>query len=230
MPDMEKQIEQWRAGLAGSESLAGSDINELEGHLRDEMDHLRAVGLSGEEACLVARHRLGDAVTLDREFSKVNMRGRLLQRISWATMGVLLYFAALTFTNAASVLSFKLAYVGGLGWPALDVLRHAVRAIAFLGTILLVVSMYARHLRRPIDSCHRDLIAVPALTAIALALGAVASVGARVLVSQTVWRGAVGPQDYREPELWFQVHASILLAGLFLVLYWRGRREAQGQP
>jgi hypothetical protein len=34
MPDVEKRIEQWRAGLAGSE-LLGSDINELEASGRD---------------------------------------------------------------------------------------------------------------------------------------------------------------------------------------------------
>lgn len=229
MSDIEKQIEEWRMCLVGSESLSGSDINELETHLRDEMEHLKTMGLSDEEAFLIARHRLGDTVTLDCEFSKINVHRCILQRMSWGIMGVLLYFAALTFTNAASVLSFKLAWLGGLGWPAMDVLRHAVRAIVFLGTILLVVWTYARHLRRRTDLRHRSFVAVPVLGAITLALGAVASVGVRVLVSQTVWRGAVGPHDYREPELWFQVHASILLAGLYLVLYRRSRQKVESQ-
>jgi branched-subunit amino acid ABC-type transport system permease component len=145
-------------------------------------------------------------------------------------MGVLLYFAALTFTNAASVLSVKLVWLGGLGWLAMDVLRHAVRVIAFLGTILLGVWMYARHLRRRAESCHPSFIAALVLAAITLALAAVASVGVRILVSQTVWRGAIGPHDYRESELWFQVHAAILLAGMYLVLYRRSRREARSQP
>jgi drug/metabolite transporter (DMT)-like permease len=230
MSDVERQIERWRGCLTGSESLAGSDIDELESHLREETEHLRSLGLSDEEAFLIARHRLGDTPTLDCEFSKVNVRRRILQRVSWGIMGVLLYFAALTFTNAASVLSVKLAWLGGLGWPAMDVLRHAVRAIAFLGTILLVVWMYARHLRRRTDSRHQGFTAAPVLTAIVLALGVAASVGIRVLVSQAVWRGATGPHDYRGSELWFQVHASILLAGLYLVLYWRTRREVRSQP
>jgi hypothetical protein len=229
MSDVERQIEQWRAGLSGSDTLVGSDMRELENHLREQMEHLKSLPLSEEETFLIARHRLGDAATLDREFAKVNGNRRFLQRLSWAIMGVLVYFAALTLTNAASVLSVKLACLGGLGWPAMDILRHAVRAITFLGTILFVVWMYARRLRRHTDLSHQGSPAAPAFAAIALAFGAVVSVGVRILVSQTLWRGAIGPHDYREPELWFQVHASILLAGLFVALCWRDRRKAQYQ-
>ena len=229
MSDVEKQIEQWRGGLSGSDTLAGPDIRELESHLREEMEHLKSLPLSDEETFLIARHRLGDPATLDREFAKVNGNRRFLRRLTWGIMGVLVYFAALTFTNAASALSVRLACLDGLGWPAIDVLRHAVRAIAFLGTILFVVWMYARRLRRHTDWSPQGSPAAPAFAAVALALGAVVSVGVRILVSQTAWRGAIGPHDYREPELWFQVHASILLAGLFVALCWRDRRKAQYQ-
>jgi hypothetical protein len=35
MSEIEKQIEQWRAGLAGAETLGPADIRELESHLRE---------------------------------------------------------------------------------------------------------------------------------------------------------------------------------------------------
>jgi hypothetical protein len=57
------RYEQWRTHLAGSELLGNSTVNELEGHLREEMEHLKTSGLSDEEAFLVAQHRLGDTAS-----------------------------------------------------------------------------------------------------------------------------------------------------------------------
>ena len=81
MSDVEKQIEQWRAGLASSEMLAETDIRELENHLREEIDHLRSRSLSEDEAFWVARHRLGDPAALENEFAKLRPHRWLLHRL-----------------------------------------------------------------------------------------------------------------------------------------------------
>src|SRR5688500_14552526 len=58
--DVESQIAEWRAYVAQAPAVDGHDVDELEGHLRDQMTELAAAGLSGDEAFLVAMKRMGD--------------------------------------------------------------------------------------------------------------------------------------------------------------------------
>jgi hypothetical protein len=74
MSDIERQIEQWRIGLAASELLGNSDVSELENHLREEMEQLKTSDLSDEEAFLIARRRLGDTEALAAEFGSCGWR------------------------------------------------------------------------------------------------------------------------------------------------------------
>ncbi|HLF44039.1 MAG TPA: permease prefix domain 1-containing protein, partial [Acidimicrobiia bacterium] len=48
----------------------GRDVDELEGHLRDQIAELDALGLTADEAFLVAVKRMGDVDTLTREFAR----------------------------------------------------------------------------------------------------------------------------------------------------------------
>ena len=72
MFDLEKQIGLWRHHLQLRGSLSESDIDELESHLRDEMDDLKKSGLSDDEAFLLSVKRLGNIDMISREYSKVN--------------------------------------------------------------------------------------------------------------------------------------------------------------
>ena len=56
-PRVEDQIEQWRSYLVHRDAIASADVDELEGHLRDQIDGLEASGLSPDEAFLVAVSR-----------------------------------------------------------------------------------------------------------------------------------------------------------------------------
>lgn len=67
---VETQLAQWRSYLAADPALAASDLDELESHLGDQIDDLTAVGLSGEEAFLIAVRRLGRTDELSREFAR----------------------------------------------------------------------------------------------------------------------------------------------------------------
>jgi hypothetical protein len=67
---LEAQIDAWRAHLRGSRSIGGSDVEELEDHLREQIDALRAGGLSDDEAFLVAVKRIGAIHALTREFAR----------------------------------------------------------------------------------------------------------------------------------------------------------------
>lgn len=67
---LEQQIEAWRAHLRRSGAITPADAAELEDHLREQIEQLRADGLSGDEAFLVAVKRMGAIDALTREFAR----------------------------------------------------------------------------------------------------------------------------------------------------------------
>src|SRR5438046_4303846 len=69
---LEEQIEQWRAYVRRRQALHGPDVEELEGHLRDELVALTEAGLTGDEAFLVAVKRMGSLDALSREFARAH--------------------------------------------------------------------------------------------------------------------------------------------------------------
>src|SRR4029453_13990795 len=69
---LEEQIAQWRTYLRRRQVLHGPDVEELEGHLRDQLMALRDAGLAGDEAFLVAVKRMGSLDALSREFARAH--------------------------------------------------------------------------------------------------------------------------------------------------------------
>ena len=69
---LEEQIAQWRAYVRRRQALHGPDVEELEGHLRDQLVALTEAGLAGDEAFLVAVKRMGNLDALSREFARVH--------------------------------------------------------------------------------------------------------------------------------------------------------------
>jgi hypothetical protein len=69
---LEEQIAQWREYLRRRQAIHGSDIEELEGHLRDQLTALTESGLTPEEAFLVAVKRMGSLDALSREFARAH--------------------------------------------------------------------------------------------------------------------------------------------------------------
>ena len=67
---LEDQIAQWRQYLRRRRAIHGPDVEELEGHLRDQVATLTGAGLSGDEAFLVAVKRMGNLDELSREFAR----------------------------------------------------------------------------------------------------------------------------------------------------------------
>lgn len=68
--DLEQQINAWREFVARREAIDGRDVDELEDHLRGQIDRLEAAGLAPDEAFLVAVKRLGGVDELSREFAR----------------------------------------------------------------------------------------------------------------------------------------------------------------
>ena len=69
---LEEQIAQWRAYVHRWQALHGPDVEELEGHLRDQLAALTEAGLAGDEAFLVAVKRMGSLDALSREFARAH--------------------------------------------------------------------------------------------------------------------------------------------------------------
>lgn len=98
--DLERAIAAWRDAIRSESNLPEEDLQELEDHLRDELDALRslggrgaggsgegsgggragvgagggtgAAGLTDEEALLIAMRRMGDGRKLGRELARVD--------------------------------------------------------------------------------------------------------------------------------------------------------------
>ena len=70
--DLNQNVRKWRDALEQSATARADDLDELERHLRDSVERLRAKELSEEEAFFVAARRLGSPEILTHEFAKVN--------------------------------------------------------------------------------------------------------------------------------------------------------------
>jgi hypothetical protein len=66
---LEDQIDEWRSLVRRREAIATVDVDELEDHLRAEIDVLSEAGLAPDEAFLVAVKRMGALDELSREFA-----------------------------------------------------------------------------------------------------------------------------------------------------------------
>jgi hypothetical protein len=69
---IEEQIAQWRNYLRRRQAVHGPDVEELEGHLRDQLTALTESGLAADEAFLVAVKRMGSLDALSREFARAH--------------------------------------------------------------------------------------------------------------------------------------------------------------
>ncbi|MTH67192.1 hypothetical protein GJ743_02245 [Agromyces bracchium] len=70
--ELDRLVASWREWLERRDALSAQDIDELEGHLLDRVDSLRAAGLHDDEAFLVAVKRLGAVDELSREYARVH--------------------------------------------------------------------------------------------------------------------------------------------------------------
>jgi hypothetical protein len=67
---LEAQIAEWRSFFRRRQAIREVDVAELEDHLRGQVESLMAVGLSGDEAFLVAVKRMGAVDALSQEFAR----------------------------------------------------------------------------------------------------------------------------------------------------------------
>jgi hypothetical protein len=76
MPDLEEGIAEWRRQMLAAGIKTPVPLDELEGHLRDEVEQQMKSGLSAQLAFETAIQRLGQASALKIEFKKVGVTER----------------------------------------------------------------------------------------------------------------------------------------------------------
>ncbi|MGW0027939.1 permease prefix domain 1-containing protein [Rhodococcus sp. NPDC003383] len=67
---LESRIAGWRSYVSGHRVISPSDIDEMEDHLREQISDLVSVGLTADEAFLVAVGRMGSLDEISREFAQ----------------------------------------------------------------------------------------------------------------------------------------------------------------
>ena len=90
---IDRQIKRWRRKLAFRGGFNKSDLDELESHLREEIDRLTESGMSASQACKTAIQQLGDQQMLATEYHKVNffsMWGKRLVAASAFMLSIIL--------------------------------------------------------------------------------------------------------------------------------------------
>jgi hypothetical protein len=149
MFDLNKSLRDWQQQLRQGEGCSHDNIDELEEHLREEMEGLTQVGLSREEAFLLGTRRLGNIDFLNDEFGKVNTRFVWLNRLRWMASGVLICLGASTAEAA-----FRRVLTAGAVMAGLTPLVAGVLiTLASIGVMTLAAILVMRAIsRRRIDS------------------------------------------------------------------------------
>lgn len=73
MRDLEEQIAHWRAEMLAAGIGTPTLLDELENHLRDEMEQQVKLGLGAQQAFEIAVQRLGEPKVLKHEFRKFSI-------------------------------------------------------------------------------------------------------------------------------------------------------------
>ncbi|MDP9495995.1 MAG: permease prefix domain 1-containing protein [Actinomycetota bacterium] len=127
MDPLETLIAEWRTHVSRITGANGHDVEELEAHLRDQIVDLGAVGLSEDEAFLIAVRRLGEVNEMSREFATEHS-GRLWRQLTVAGK-------AEPETSSEGLLwALGLAVLAGI---AIQILRLIAREMAAIDSVTL---------------------------------------------------------------------------------------------
>jgi len=217
MFDLNSAISSWRMNLSEKQTCAKSDIDEMETHLREEIDSLTASKLSQQEAFLVAAHRLGDPDSLAAEFAKVNTSILWRNRLFWMVAGLLSYFVAKYITGIASNGFVILAWFAGVRGHSLGAFDVISRVVFFLVVIFVFYQIIRRRDTQGELFCKvankpwgKFLLFAGVVVIIAVTLAA------RILVPATVAR--MGVQEYSEMAIFRAFTELVWLITMPLIL------------
>lgn len=209
MFDLNSAISQWRRAMGDEPGIQNGDLDELEDHLREEIEVLKTSGLNEEEAFLIAARRLGKPEDLSGEFAIADPRRRRSFRLSWMMTGALalvfLWLAVETLTNVGTVVLTRLP--GGLG------LTHGPMGIGWmaaaikLGLLMLGVWLIWR------------LLATDRSSQRLRSLSGVKVIAASVLVAFLVLATRMGSQAFLVRGLPRDTFVDVAVTGAYIKMF-----------
>jgi hypothetical protein len=102
MFNLEQSIVEWRRQMLAAGINKPAPLEELEGHLREEIEQLSKSGLTPPDAFEAAVQQIGSAILLKKEFKKVGGISLWLERLM---IGIsLVFFALIVFLCGATVM------------------------------------------------------------------------------------------------------------------------------
>jgi hypothetical protein len=112
MFDIEQSIAEWRRRMLAAD-IKAAPLDELESHLRQEMENRIRTGLSAAQAFNAAVRRIGPADALRLEFSKLGVKSwnRRLAWIAWA-----MFLVSFFLPSYAEWLGWQCALLQPLFW------------------------------------------------------------------------------------------------------------------
>jgi hypothetical protein len=119
--DVDARVAEWRAALTKSRAIDVADADELETHLRDQIDDLSTAGLADDEAFLIAVKRLGEVNAVTAEFAREH-GDRLWRQLVIAPpareSGGRSSFTAMLVASGLAVVIIQVArLLAGVDWP-----------------------------------------------------------------------------------------------------------------
>ena len=149
MFQLDQTIQQWRADMTQNQNVTPENIDELEGHLRDEIETLMVTGLSAEESFMVSSLRLGGRDQIAGEFAKVNKGLVWRKRSLWMLGGILISMLVGSLAGLCSQTAGSAMVLSGLDThlPTALTITVSTAIFAFLLTsALLVMSLLVKGL------------------------------------------------------------------------------------
>ncbi len=222
MFDLNEEILKWRRSLAESDPLDEPAVDELESHLREEIESLVSLNLSEEESLWLARRRLGGAGDLSREFGKINRSAVLRARLVWMAAGVLAYILAIQSGIAVAKLGALLAALGGAKGAGLGIVA-AVSELLVVGLILYLAYRVQRKVStNPRLGWWSGNITGRIIFFIALAVSFIAlAITATRMVGSVAAARIMGMQDYGMAAIgsaYIQLALDVLLPVVLVVM------------
>ncbi|MHC4856173.1 MAG: hypothetical protein ACYS72_07190, partial [Planctomycetota bacterium] len=190
MFELEKAIQNWRSGLLQSQNVLESDADELENHVRDEVDSLILAGLSAEEAFMVSSHRIGDNEAVGQEFAKVNPGMAWRRRAFWMFFGILvsiLVGGIATLCSQGSAALLVWLNVSAYGSGIASILIHIGVFMALLFAVIFGLSLFAKSVKSKFSMSMAlvfCIISIFAITALEVNIFGMETFGQLVLASR----------------------------------------------
>jgi hypothetical protein len=113
MFNLEQSIAEWRQQMLAAGIKSPAPLEELESHLREEIERLRELGIDEGRAFGKAVQQIGPPNALKREFQKLNMLTIERKRIIAIAAGVLTVFTGFILVWGAAVQSREAEKMAG---------------------------------------------------------------------------------------------------------------------